>query len=326
MFTESAQQLKFCILGGTGFVGRKISADLAEQGCRVSIPTRRRERSRKLLVWPSVSLVEGDVHDLEFLKQQIQDVDVVINLVGILNESGHRGTGFKRAHTDLAEILSTAINETGVPRLLHMSALNASGNAPSHYLRTKAEAEDILHRTENCAVTSFRPSVIFGEEDSFTNRFAKLLKQIPLVFPLAKPESRFQPVWVDNVAQSFIRSIDDHYSFGRRYELGGPSIYTLFEIVDYLGEITGHGKTIIRLKDWQSWCQAATMEWIPGKPFSLDNLESLRIDSVCQSQPSLPFDIRAVDMKSIAPSYLSPSTNTLDRIRVSRPFNENHNK
>lgn len=315
-----SKQLKICILGGTGFVGHRITADLVELGHRITILTRRRQRHRDVLVWPTVSLREGDIHDPEFLKRQFRGMDAVINLVGILNERGRRGKGFERAHVGLAESISKAIQATGTPRLLHMSALNASTDAPSHYLRTKARGEDVVHAIPGCDVTSFRPSVIFGEHDSFTNRFAQLLKTIPWIFPLARPEARMQPIHVDDVAPCFVQSLTRHASYGYSYDLGGPKVYTLQQIVEFIDEVIGTRRRIIPLRDWQSRLQASLMEWVPGKPFSVDNLRSLTVDSVCQPPCPLPFGIEARPMEAVVPVYLSPDADTLNRIRNAPPW------
>ncbi|MEK7261977.1 MAG: NAD-dependent epimerase/dehydratase family protein, partial [Pseudomonadota bacterium] len=191
--------MRILILGGTGFVGRALCARLVAAGHEVLVPTTHQHRPRDLTVLPTLALAEGDVHDLEFLRRCCENKDVVINLVGILNEKGRNGHGFARAHVELPEKLVAACRAARVRRLLHMSALNASLNAPSHYLRTKAMGEDTVHRAaaDGMHVTSFRPSVIFGPRDSFINRFAGLLKLAPGVFPLACPDSKFQPVYVE---------------------------------------------------------------------------------------------------------------------------------
>lgn len=314
-----AKQLKICILGGTGFVGHHVTADLVDLGHRITILTRRRQRHRDVLVWPTVGLREGDVYDPDFLIRHFRGMDVVINLVGILNERGHRGKGFERAHVELVQSISQAIQATGVPRLLHMSALNASKDAPSHNLRTKARGEEIAHGIPGCAVTSFRPSAIFGEDDTFTTRFAHLLASIPWIFPLARPDACLQPIYIDEVAQCFVRSIGHHHTFGRSYNLGGPKVYSLYEIVEYINVVTGLDRRIIRLRDWQARLQASLLEWAPGKPFSVDNLRSLEVDSICHTPCPLPFDLEPTPMESVVPVYLRPGSDSLNRIRYNLP-------
>jgi NADH dehydrogenase len=299
---------KICLLGGTGFVGKRLAARLSEAGHDIVILTRHRERQRDLLVLPTVRLVQGDVYDPEFLRKQFEDRDTVINLVGILNEKDRDGRGFARAHTELPEEIVEACRQTGVTRLLHMSALHASPAAPSHYLRTKALGEDAVHRAENpdFHVTSFRPSVIFGPGDSFLNRFAGLLRLTPGVFPLACPEARFQPVYVEDVVRAFVESLDNHKTFGQGYDLCGTKVYSLREIVKYVARLIGKRVCIIGLNDALSYLQAAMLEFVPGKPFSLDNYRSLKVDSVCDKGFPEVFGITPLSLEQIAPTYLAP--------------------
>jgi uncharacterized protein YbjT (DUF2867 family) len=296
------------MLGGTGFVGGRLSARLSEAGHDVVVLTRHRERFRDLLVLPTVRLVQGDVHDGEFLRQQFDGRDTVINLVGILAEKGRDGRGFARVHAELPEKITQACRQTGVARLLHMSALHASANGPSHYLRTKAMGEEAVHRgeTPDFHVTSFRPSVIFGPGDSFLNRFAGLLRIAPGIFPLACPGARFQPVYVEDVAQAFVASLDRYQTFGNRYELCGPKVYTLRELVAYVAQQIGKRVCLISLNDAMSFLQAMALEFVPGKPFSLDNYRSLQVDSVCEKGFPQVFGITPASLEQIAPDYLAP--------------------
>ncbi len=308
---------KICILGGTGFVGRRLAEHLVRAGHQVLIPTRHRARHRELLVLPTAQVVEGDVHDPVFLRRAFRGMDAVINLVGILNERGHSGRGFTFAHAELPAKVVEACHQAGVTRLLHMSALNAAPDAPSHYLRTKAQGEEIVHRAASAdfRVTSFRPSVIFGARDSFTNRFAHLLKLAP-VFPLACPEARFQPVYVEDVAHAFVNSLDHHKTFGQRYSLCGPKMFTLRALVEYLARLLGTHTRIIGLNDRLSFIQAALLEFFPGKPFSLDNYRSLKVDSVCpQGFPGI-LGITPTALESVVPTYLGAGLH--DRFSVLR--------
>jgi len=296
------QHATICILGGTGFVGRHIASRLIARGKQVRIPTRHRDRHRDMLVLPGIELIETDIFDSRSLLRLLENTDCVINLVGILNERQHNGEGFRRVHIDLPRQVVDACRVAGVPRLLHMSALNADvSSSPSHYLRTKAEGENFLHTiaTSTLHVTSFRPSVIFGPGDSFFNRFAALLKQVPLLFPLACPQSRFAPVYVGDVSDRFVEVLDDAASYRKRYDLCGPRQYTLRQLVEYTARTLGLKRRIIGLPDAASQLQAALLEWFPGKPFSLDNFRSLQVDSVCKQGPFQPTSI-----ESIVPLYL----------------------
>ncbi len=305
-----------CILGGTGFVGHSIAAKLAARGHKVRVLTRRRERHRDMLVLPSLTLAEGDVCELGFLREHFQNADVVINLVGILNSAGKNN--FQRVHVDLVNNVIEAMQQTGVGRLLHMSALNASSEGPSKYLRSKAEAEDRLHElsaANGFAVTSFSPSVIFGPGDSFINRFAKLLRMAPKVLPLACPNARFQPVYVEDVAACFVEAMHHHDTFGHRYNLCGPRSYTLLELVTYIAELIDVRCRIVKLSDWQSRLQAAVMQWLPGKPFTLDNYHSMTVDSVCESDFPDVFDVTPQPLEAIVPAYLHEPERHFDAYR-----------
>lgn len=300
------QPLKICVLGGTGFVGSVLAARLAPAGHRLRLLTRHSARRRQLSVLPSVVLIDGDIYDPAFLQRQFQGMDVVINLVGILNERGHSGTGFEQVHVELAQYVVSACIDAGVSRLLHMSALGAAVDGPSHYLRSKARAEDIAHSASELRVTSFRPSVIFGANDSFTNRFARLLDFAPGIFPLACAQARFQPVYVDDVAHAFAVALESYRTVGGRYDLCGPTIYRLREIVEYVAKLRRRRVRVLPLSDGLSRLQATLLEYFPGKPFSRDNYHSLTVDNICGSACALRdvFGFAPTALESVAPSYL----------------------
>lgn len=291
-----------CILGGTGFVGTQLACKLAASGRSVRLLTRNRERNKHLLVVPGISIVEMDIFDLNQFKHQLKNIDAVINLVGILNEKQHNGSGFHKAHVQLPEQIIEACLSNNIHRVLHMSALHADAiSGSSHYLRTKGEGEIVLHAvsTKNLQVTSFRPSVIFGPDDSFFNRFASLLKITPGIFPLACPKARFAPVYVGDVAHRFIQALDDKSTYNKRYDLCGPKEYSLIELVKYTARQLGIKRAVVGLPDPISHLQAAILEWFPGKPFSLDNYNSLKIDSTCKQTSSEPTSI-----ESTVPFYI----------------------
>lgn len=301
---------RICMLGGTGFVGRTLANRLTRDGYQLRILTRDRERNRqKLILLPTTELVETDVHEPARLRQQFEGCDAVINLIGILNERGHKGRGFHKVHVELARSVINACRATGVRRLLHMSALNAdAGRGPSFYLKTKGEAEDLVQAAEShdLHVTSFRPSVIFGPDDRFFNRFARLLKLTPLVFPLACPQSRFAPIYVQDVAEAFARALTDPNTHGRRYNLCGPHDYSLQELVEYVAACSGHKRTLLPLNDFLSRLQAKVFDFVPGKPFSTDNYLSTRIDSLCPDGGDLrAFGIHPTALETVVPRYLS---------------------
>lgn len=292
------------VLGGSGFVGQRVCHALAAEGYRVRVATRDRERAKEqLILLPTMDLDVVDVHDPAQLSAFLDGADAAVNLVGVLHDG--RGAGsFKSAHVDLARSLVAACRDNGVRRLLHMSAIAADPAGPSAYLRTKGEAEAIV-RDSGLAWTMFRPSVIFGRGDGFLNLFAQVLRFSPVV-ALACPGARFQPVYVEDVAAAFVRSLADPGCAGQRYDLCGPRAYTLRELVEYVGRVTGRRRPIIGLNDRLSYLQAFAMELLPVKLMTRDNYRSMRVDSVCHCD--FPFGIAPVALEAVAPSYLGNST------------------
>ena len=297
--------LSICVLGGTGFVGSRLAARLVRDGHRVTLLTRNAERHKELRVLPGLALATCDVHDQAALSERFRGQSVVINLVGILNESGFGGGGFRRAHTELTRRALQAARSAGVSRFLQMSSLGADPGGPSHYLRSKGEAERLIAADSGpLDWTVFQPSVIFGPGDSFLNRFAALLAALPLVFPLAKPAARLQPVFVDDVVEAFVRSLRGGATSRRTFQLGGPQVYTLREIVAFVAAATGRSRLIIGLPDWIARLQALCMDFVPGRPFSSDNYRSLCVDSVCTQDGCAALGIRPQAMEGAARQYL----------------------
>ena len=299
--------MNILLIGGSGFVGSHLAAKLSAAGHNVLVPTRRRERAKHLIVLPTVAVVEADVHDDEVLAQLLRGCDAVINLVGVLKggNGSPYGAGFARAHAELPKKIVRAMQRSGVPRLLHMSALQADGRAPSGYLRSKADGEAAAFAVPPpAAVTVFRPSVIFGRGDSFLSLFARLLQVAPLV-PLACPEARFQPVWVEDVAAAFAASLSRRDSFGQAYNLCGPRRYTLRELVAYVGRISSHRRPIVGLPATLSMLQAWAMEFVPGAPLTRDNVRSMQVPSICDPDCGLPFGLTTSPLEAVAPGYLA---------------------
>jgi len=301
-----AQLHRITIVGGSGFIGGHLCRHLATQGYAVRVLTRSHKAHKNLADIPGLELLQGDPYEPEFLSRAFAEQEVVINLVGILNETGHDGRGFHRAHVELPEKVVQACRNAGVHRLLHMSALNADAvNGVSHYMRTKGAGEELVHQAASAdlAVTTFRPSVVFGPGDSFSNRFASLLRFTPLL-PLACPETRFAPVFVEDVVLAYTRAIDNPQTHGQRYELCGPKSYSLRQLVEYFANLIGVRRLIIPLNDPLSRLQANVMEYVPGKPFSLDNYLTTRMDSVCSGDIPAIFNIKPRSIEEEIPRYL----------------------
>jgi uncharacterized protein YbjT (DUF2867 family) len=293
------------VLGGTGFLGTRLVARLIKDGRRVTVLSRDREQHKHLLVLPGLTLENCDVYEEAQLSEHFRGKDVVINLIGILNERGFGGAGFRRAHTELTRGVLLAARSAGVTRLLQVSALKAAVDAPSYYLRSKGDAEHLIRESSSALDwTIFQPSVMFGPGDSFLNRFAGLLAAIPWVFPLAKPNARFQPVSVDDVIEAVLRCLHGGASSRQTYELGGPQIYSLREIVGLVAKLTGHRRWLMGLPDPLARMQALLMDFVPGRPFSSDNYRSLTVDSVCKEDGFARLGIKPQSMVATARQYL----------------------
>jgi len=293
------------VLGGTGFLGTRLVARLIKDGRRVTVLSRDREQHKHLLVLPGLTLENCDVYAPAQLSERFRGKDVVINLIGILNDRGFGGAGFRRAHTELTQSVLQAARSAGVTRLLQVSALKAAVDAPSYYLRSKGDAEQLIREASSALDwTIFQPSVMFGPGDSFLNRFAGLLGTIPLAFPVARPGARFQPVLVDDVIEAMLQCLHGGASSRRTYELGGPQIYTLREIVSLVAKLTGRRRWIIGLPDIVGRMQGLVMDFVPGRPFSSDNYRSLTIDSVCGEDGFAKLGIKPQSMMASARQYL----------------------
>lgn len=316
-----SKKYKICVLGGTGFVGYHLVHELAEQGHALRVLVRRRERHRDLLVMPMVDVIEADIHDPAVLGRHLAGCDAAVNLVGILNERKRPGETFQAAHVDLVQRLVEACRDKGVKRLLHMSALHAdAGQGPSRYLRSKGQGEDAAHEGagDGIEVTSFRPSVIFGPGDHFFNRFARLLKLVPLPLPLACPETRYAPVFVDDVVHAFCCALNERDTFGRRYELCGPHQYTLRQLVEYTARISGHHKAVIGLGDGLSRLQARLMGHMPGRPLTYDNYLTMQAGGTCEGEFPAMFGIRPASVEAVVPYYLLHQNQRAKRFGIYR--------
>jgi len=298
---------RVCLVGGYGFVGSHLCAALARDGHRATVLAPRPERARHLRVMPAIQVVPCDVHDVPQLVRAFRGHDAVVNLAGIYNERGRNGAGFRRAHGDLARKVLVACREAGVDRLLHMSGLKADADhGPSHYLRSKGEAERIVREEAGPDLkwTIFQPSVIFGDGDTFMNKLAGLLRRVPVALPLARPRARLAPVWVEDVVAAMLRALEDEDTAGECYELCGPEAFTLRQLVMLLRDELGLRKAVFGLPDPLARLQAALMDFIPGKPFSTDNYRSLGVDSTCSSNGFARLGLRPHSLRAVLPRYL----------------------
>ncbi len=301
-------RLKICVIGGSGFVGSELVSQLASLGHWVRVPTRALSHAAHLGVLPTVEIVTANVHEPRVLGELLSGMDAVINLVGILNEGG--GATFESAHVELVAKLIDAARINRVRRLLHMSALGAdAGSGPSRYLRSKGRAEELLREAVSALeCTIFRPSVIFGQRDSLTNRFAGLLRLSAGILPLARARARFAPIFVEDVAEAFSRALRAPATIGRTYELCGPDVLTLAQLVRLTAQCAALPCHIVPLPDLIARLQGIVLGLLPGKPFSLDNFRSLTRDSVCTENGCAALGIEPQHMASVVSQYLGPQS------------------
>ncbi len=272
-----APDARLLILGGSGFVGRALCRQLVASGhLRITVPSRRPAQAKALSVLPGLSLLQADVHDDAVLRELLAQTDVVINLIAILQGNE---TAFEAVHVRWPQRLVQACRDTGVQRLIHVSALGVAEDAPSRYLRSKARGEAVI-RASGLDWRVLRPSVIFGAEDRFLNLFAHLQRTLP-VLPLAGAEARFQPVWVEDVAQALRRLIGQPHTAAQTFEAAGPQVFSLRELVRLAGQYLSHPRPILALPAPLAWLQASIMECLPGEPLlSRDNLASMQVPNV----------------------------------------------
>jgi uncharacterized protein YbjT (DUF2867 family) len=294
------------VLGGSGFVGRHVCEQLARLGWHITVPTRRAVNAASVQSLPGLTVIEASVHSEADLARLMPGHDAVVNLVAVLHGSEDR---FENVHVDLPGKIASAMKKAGLHRLVHVSALGADPQGPSMYQRSKARGETVLHNA-GLDLTVLRPSVIFGAEDKFLNLFADLQSVAPFM-PLAGSGTRFQPVWVADVARAVAVCLQKPDTIGQTFELCGPDVLTLGELVKRAGQWAGvnqgRGRPVIGLPMWVGWLQAAAMELAPGEPLmSRDNLASMQVDNVATGKlPGLQaLGISAASAAGLAPTYL----------------------
>jgi len=297
---------KILILGGTGFVGRHLCEKLAALSWRATVVTRRRENASHLQTLPMVDIAVLNQPDGPALNALLAEHDAVVNLVAILHGSE---AAFDKTHVQRPLALAQACAAVGQRRIVHISSLGASLDAPSMYQRSKARGEQVL-RESGLDLTILRPSVIFGAEDKFLNTFARLQQLFPVI-PLAGSTARFQPVWVEDVATALVRCLQDRQTIGQTYEACGPEVFTLKELVQLAGRYSGinhgEGRPVFGLPELLGRLQARLMELAPGEPLmSRDNLDAMKSDNVASGQlPGLEaLGIKPTALAAVAPFYL----------------------
>jgi len=300
------KQHRVAILGGAGFIGRYVVKRLAERGDVLAVGGRNAAAAKFLKLKGDVGqvgLVNVSIGDERLLRAFVADNDAVVNLVGILRETGSQR--FEALHHIGAARLARIAREAGVERFVQISALGADPRSPSAYARTKAAGEAAV-RDAFPTATILRPSVVFGPEDQFFNRFAAMAVISPVLPLIGGGETRFQPVYVGDVADAVVRCIDDSTTAGRTYELGGPKIYTLRALFELLLAEIRRKRLLVNVPFGVAALQARLFALLPAPPLTPDQVELLKRDNVV-SPGALGLEalgITPTPIEAVLPTYL----------------------
>ncbi len=293
------------VFGGSGFIGRYVVKRLAQRGHVVRVAVRDPEAAQFLKTMGTVGqivLLKAPVTDEAGVARAVQGADLVVNLAGILAESG--GATFQAIHADGAGRVARLAAAAGASRLVHLSAIGADPASPSRYGASKAAGEQAV-RQGFPGATILRPSVVFGQEDRFFNRFAGMARMFPIM-PVIAGATKLQPVYVGDVADAVLAALTRPDAEGGLYELGGPRALTMRALLDYIMKETGHRKPAIALPMCFGRLQAAILEKLPGKLLTRDQLLMLARDNVVASgMPGLAdLGIVPTPIELIVPFYL----------------------
>lgn len=304
------------VFGGSGFIGRQVVRRLAALGCQVRVAVRCPEDALPLKTAGDVGQivpVKVNIRQEHAVQAAVQGADAVINLVGILYETGTQQ--FEAVHEQGARLIAKAAKAAGVTNMVQMSALGASAESSSRYARSKAAAEAAV-RAEIPEAVVIRPSVVFGPQDDFVNRFAALMRISPMLPLVGDGETKFQPVYVADVADAIVQSVTDPERAGRTYELGGPTVYSYRELMELIMRETGRHVGLVPLPYGLAKVKAFFLEFLPKPPLTRDQVELLKTDNICSGDlPGLDdFGIEATSAEIILPTYV-------DIYRVSGRYN-----
>lgn len=298
------------IFGGSGFLGRYVVQALARTGCRVRVAVRRPHRAIHLQTQGNVGqihAVQANVRNEDSVKRALEGADAAVNLVGILQPSGKQT--FDMVQAKGAGIVARAAREAGANALVHISALGANPKANSAYARSKAMGEELVSEAFIQSVI-LRPSLIFGTEDEFFNRFAALARLIPVLPLIGGGKTRFQPVFAGDVAKAVVAGLDGRGRAGVPYELGGPSVYTFRELLDLIADYTQRKHSYVSVPFWIAKLQAFFMQMLPYAPLTVDQVRLLHTDSVvseeaiCEARTLKELGIEPRALETIVPHYL----------------------
>jgi len=297
------------VFGGSGFVGRYLVRSLARRGWRVRVAVRRPDlvgHLQPMGMVGQIHAVQANVRHEGSVRAAVQHADAVVNLVGILAEGGKQT--FESVQEKGARLVADAARDEGIGRFIQMSAIGADPNGAAAYARTKAAGEAAA-REANAGTIVVRPSIVFGAEDKFFNRFASMAKISP-VLPLVGAETRFQPVYVGDVGDFVASTADGDVAEGRTYELGGPEVRTFRQLMEMMLKITRQKRILLPLPFGLARAQAKVLSVLPNPPLTPDQVELLKSDNVVSADAEregrtlAAAGIEPRSLGSILPTYL----------------------
>ena len=295
------------IFGGSGFLGRHMIRRLAEQGLRIRVAVRRPNDAKYLQPLGGVGQIQflqANLRNAESVIRAIDGADAVINLVGILHPT--RKQSFDNVHVKGARNVAQACARAGIERLVHVSAVGADAESSSKYARSKAAGEAAVSEAYPSA-TILRPSIVFGAEDNFFNRFATYARIMPVLPLIGGGKTRFQPVYVGDVAQAAIDAALKPGFAGETYELGGPETFSFREIYELILAETERSPILISVPFWVMHMNAWFLQLLPNPILTVDQIRLLKQDNVVDdgAKTLADFDVTLTTVKAILPTYLS---------------------
>jgi uncharacterized protein YbjT (DUF2867 family) len=296
----------YTVFGGSGFLGRYVVQALAKSGARIRVATRDPHLSahvRPLAALGQLDFVRADLTVPASVVRAVEGSDGVINLVGVLKDSS-RG-GFDGLHVKGASAIAAAAVQSGVGALVHVSAIGADPASASAYGRSKGEGEAAV-RAANPSATILRPSIVFGPEDNFLNRFAAMIRMAPIV-PVIAPNVKFQPVYVVDIAHAIVAAVTDPAAHGgKSYSLGGPNVLSMKQLLVWIAEVSGRTPDFIDVPDGIASLLARLTGWLPGAPITSDQWLMLQADNIVPPGAAglEALGIDPTPMAAIAPSWL----------------------
>jgi len=284
------------IFGGTGFIGTELIGHLAKKKININVFTRRLSKANKFKILPRVKLIE--INQSTDISELLKESDTIINLVGILHET--KSIKFSSAHKDWVSKIAKAVKENNISHFIHLGAIQSIKNAPSRYLKSKYESEEEIKRIlKKQPWTILRPSIVFGEDDIFINLFRKMVAYLPVIF-LVSPNAKFQPIYVKDLVDIIILSINDKKSFGKSYNIAGPKVYNFIEIIKLIATVDKKKLLIVPLNRLLSNIMVTIIELLPYKIITKDNLKSMELENITEINDAYCFKSNLLPL----PSYL----------------------